>query len=163
MQSDIRAADPTRVTLGMSQTTKQPWGSGLCLMACVATMTGMDFELLYQEESPFLGQILPGSLPYMKLSRAVARLALHGLGTGMFLQFEPGQEVGVGCELLISSNINTTPALLSVQTKENSVLHSVVWDNETQSVRDPDPRMPDLMPLSHYAVLEWLTIYRIED
>ena len=166
------------VNLRMTRTVRQPEGSALCVAACVATLLGVDAEVLPEDliQKWFnAGVILPEKsgtfrIPwYMPLWGAVTVLAPQGVGAGVGVSWDVESPAvldrkvlrsGDACLQLSDILISMTPALVTVKSAYYpNGLHSVVWDNEQTMFRDP----AGSRAVDDYEIVEWHPICTYEN
>lgn len=146
--------------LRIERTVKQPAGSGLCLLACCATLTNRSFEEVYGELEEMLETeekaFHLNNPRYLPMRDACQYLLTHNILLGGM--FVPDMET---CSEVLSEWIRFTWKSQSavVHTKSKSRFgHAVIWDAEEGIVRDPSSEVTSDMYLADYRVASILPI-----
>lgn len=146
-------------------TIKQPPGSGICVIACIAMLTGRTLdEVLSIARLKLCDLTGMHFCPKREELRIFAEL---GYGTGMSPELDPPTRFSSDdlVEVVSFANIKDVPALLTVydRSKYFNGYHAVVWDNEAMAIRDPGADVPDVVPLHFYKVKEWQIVREIRE
>lgn len=163
------------VSLGMSRTIKQPAHSGLCLAACAATLLGHNKSAFnawslsgYIRKMPEGVCLHLSDRRYMSMADLTIVLALQGVRIGSW--WNSGSDTEVRFEHVekydVTHHLEESPALVIVHTQGRSpaYTHAVVYDNESQGVRDPSWAVSEeLVPLSNYRVAEWYPVDKFQE
>lgn len=163
------------LTLGITETLKQPRGSALCLAYCTAMLLGYDRSWAWNRIDHwttmcFIRKLKPEDKHFdkftdprfMPMPSAYALLADNKLGLGAFLKASIEDPVVLDEDMILRMDVEPfqQPGLLTVASDlHEGGLHSVVWDNEAMMVRDPAPLVGDLQPLQWYKVIEWFPVW----
>jgi len=135
---------------------RQPEGSGLCLAACVAMLTGEPLSTVMQE-----GRLLKSEdgVEFLPDNEAAKFLAGRFLIYGLWLT--PQKFDGEETSLQLDLPLDQQPAILSVDSKTfKDSEHAVVWDNKRQVVLDP--QSDDPKKLGDYSINCWIPITKIK-
>ncbi|NJL71422.1 MAG: hypothetical protein HC888_07285 [Candidatus Competibacteraceae bacterium] len=126
------------------QTVKQPPGSGLCVVCCVAMVTGVPFDQLLQEVKLTTGE---NGVLYCSLLEQTRLMAKYGWVSGLNIQWANGvkiDEVDDG-PLDFKITLHNQPAILTVESEGfPGFKHAVVYDPSVRMLRDPADGRPEI-------------------
>ena len=135
-------------------TVKQGEDDGLCVAACIAMITGETLEEVVNRTRTFKGMVLT--------DQCIIALAQKRFTYGYTIDVK---DVDLSrYRFKVTVDLRESPAILTVNSQRfPGTYHCVVWDNKVKMVRDPNPYLPLVTPITDYEVVEWVPIGKISE